>query len=197
MTVRTWGAPRQRARGRIAERSQRDGELTMRVPADRRVARTGGPVRGLAAAPSGSAVDAGAGPGAPRLSKSAGLQAGAAAASGGPGSAVPASVLAGIWTLRRQSRSMACVPASLSQHRNSSSTFILSTGCRTLPGGISTAGALRPEEPLCPARRPDARNATQARLDVCGADEGRRRGHGPRSPGNGGPGRRQVCRPGS
>lgn len=114
-------------------------------------------------APSGSAVDVGAGLGAPRLSNTAGLQAGAGAetARGGPGCPVsppPLSVLPGVLILCRQSWSIVCVLDSLSQHRNSSSTFILRTGCRTLPGGIFKARTLLPEEPLPPARLPVARN---------------------------------------
>jgi hypothetical protein len=35
---------------------------------------------------------------------------------------------------------MRCVLASLSQHRKSSSTFIFSTGCSTLPGGMAGRG---------------------------------------------------------
>ena len=103
-------------------------------------------------------MDAGVGPGAPGPSHSCGLQAGsgAAAASQGPGcsaSPAPLSGIAGIWILRKQSRSIACVLDSLSQHRKSSSTFIFRTGCRTLPGGISGARALLPEgrpHPLLP-----------------------------------------------
>lgn len=92
-------------------------------------------------------MDAGAGLGTPRPSNPRGLQAGAGAASGGPGcpaSPPPLSGLPGILILCRQSWSIACVLDSLSQHRNSSSTFIFKTGCSTLPGGISGARALLP-----------------------------------------------------
>ena len=133
----------------LRRRQQKQEELTTLVPPDRRGPRTGGPLRALEAAPTGSVVGAGVGPGAPGPSHSRGLQAGsgAAAASRGPGSSAspaPLSALAGIWILRKQSRSIACVLDSLSQHRNSSSTFIFRTGCRTLPGGIPGAGALLP-----------------------------------------------------
>lgn len=134
----------------LRRRQQKQDELTTLAPPDRRGPRIGGPLRALEAAPTGSAVDAGVGPGAPGPSHSCGLQAGsgAAAASQGPGcsaSPAPLSGIAGIWILRKQSRSIACVLDSLSQQRKSSSTFIFRTGCRTLPGGISGARALLPE----------------------------------------------------
>ena len=131
----------------LRRRQQKQEELTTLVPPDRRGPRTGGPLLALEAAPTGSAVDAGVGPGAPGPSHSRGLQAGsgAAAASRGPGCSASPAPLSGIWILRKQSRSIACVLDSLSQHRKSSSTFIFRTGCRTLPGGISGARALLPE----------------------------------------------------
>lgn len=91
---------------------------------------------------------------APGLSNTLCLQAGPAAATAGPGcpeSPSPISVLPGILILCKQSWSIVCVLDSLSQQRNSSSTFIFRTGCRTLPGGISEARPLLPEE--APARR--------------------------------------------
>ena len=72
----------------LRRRQQKQEELTTLVPPDRRGPRTGGPLRALEAAPTGSVVGAGVGPGAPGPSHSRGLQAGsgAAAASRGPGS---------------------------------------------------------------------------------------------------------------